>query len=276
MDVEFLKYIPRWEWPEDAGKRFLEILTDDRADDSERLLAAELAGDLTVINEELVTALLSILQDSDASDELRGKAAISLGPILEHADMMGFDDPDDLPITESTFHRIQESLRELYTNCDIPKLVRRRILEASVRASRDWHEDAVRTAYSSDEEDWKLTAVFSMRWVRGFDDQIVEALESGNEDVQYEAACAAGRWEVDAAWPYVSRLIASKNTDKPLLLAAIDAVAAIRPEEAGLLLVDLSDSEDEDIVDAATEAMVRAEKSFEDELDYDEDDDVFL
>jgi len=39
------------------------------------------------------------------------------------------------------------------------------------------------------------------------------------------------------------------------LLAAISAVGSIRPAEAGNILVDLADSEDEEIAEAADEAM---------------------
>ena len=189
----------------------LAILEDDRADTSDRILAAELAGDFTVINDNLVDVLLSVLQSGEASDQLRSQAAVSLGPVLEHADTDGFEDPDDVPISEASFHRIQNSLRKLYFDADVPKDVRRRVLEASVRAPQGWHPDAVRAAYGSDDEDWKLTAVFSMRWVRGFDDQILEALGSDNEDIHYQAVCAAGSWEVDAAWSHVSKLLTARD-----------------------------------------------------------------
>jgi HEAT repeat protein len=141
-----------------------------------------------------------------------------------------------------------------------------------VRAPQDWHREAIRAAWSSEDEEWKLTAVFCMRYVRGFDDQIVEALDSENLDIQYEAVCAAGNWGLDAAWPHVTALLASEDTGKPLLLAAIDAVASIRPEEAGPILVDLADSEDEEIAEAAQEAMEMAEAQRKFELDGEDDD----
>jgi hypothetical protein len=145
------------------------------------------------------------------------------------------------------------------------------ILEASARAPQSWHENAVRAAYSSRDEDWKLTAVFCMRFIRGFDDQILESLNSKNEDIHYEAVCAAGNWGVDAAWPHIAALVGSEKTDKDLLLAAIDAIAIIRPEEASEILVDLTHSDDEEIVEAAYEAMAMAEP-WEDEEDEDEED----
>jgi len=259
IDVKVLRDIPPWEWPEGAGKMFLDILRGGQAAEADRLLAAELAGDFTVINDELADALLSILRSGDESEALRGQAAISLGPMLEQADMDGFEEADGVPIAERTFHRIQESLRKLYMDAGVPKDVRRRILEAAVRAPQDWHREAVRAAYGSDDEVWRLTAVFCMRFVRGFDEQILEALDSRNPDIHYEAVCAAGAWEVDAAWPHIAALVTSEETDKPLLLAAIEAVASIRPREAAEILDDLTDSDDEDIVEAVSEAMTMAE-----------------
>jgi hypothetical protein len=60
------------------------------------------------------------------------------------------------------------------------------------------------------------------------------------------------------------------HTPKPLLLAAIGAVANIRPAEAGTILVDLADSEDEEIAETAAEAMAEAEMA-SDEEDPEED-----
>jgi hypothetical protein len=274
MNLRTLKDIPPWDWPEGTGKMLLDILRNDRSSESDLLLATDLAGNFTVIDDELVAALLSILRSGGKSKTVRAQAAISLGPVLEHADMHGLDD-DAVPIAESTFRRIHESLRKLYMDADVPKEVRRRILEVSVRAPQEWHQDAVRAAYSSDDEAWKLTAVFCMRFVRGFNDQILEALKSENPDIFYEAVLAAGNWGVDAAWPHVLALVTSGETDKALLLAAIDAVAGIRPREATEVLADLADSDDEDIVIAVCDAMAMAEgpsgEDEDDELDDDDD-----
>jgi hypothetical protein len=274
MELKVLKDTPPWDWPEDADKTILDVLRNDRADEPDRVLAADLAGDFTVVNDELVEALLSILNNGDMSQDIRERAAISLGPILEHADTDGFDDPDDVPVTEDTFLDIKKSLQKLYRDAAVPKTVRRRILEASVRAPEDWHQDAVRAAHASNDEDWKLTAVFSMRWVGGFNHQILEALDSENPHLHYQAVCAAGNWEIDAAWSHISGLITSKETDKALLLAAIDAAINIRPKEAGMILVDLTDSDDGDIVDAAYEAMAMAESAAELENLDDDDDNI--
>ena len=59
-------------------------------------------------------------------------------------------------------------------------------------------------------------------------------------------------------------------------MAAISAVASIHPEQAGAILVDLTDSDDEDIVEAAFEAMAIAEGPDGDESDDDEEDDELV
>lgn len=278
MDLKTLLDTPPWEWPRDAGKTFLKFLMDRRASESDRLIAADLAGDYVVINDELADALLAIVSSANESEPLRAKAAVSFGPALEAADTEGFDDPDDLPpITERTFHKIQNSLHKLYLDASTPKLVRRRILEASVRSPEPWHQDAIGEAYSSGDNEWVLTAVFGMRHVRGFDDQILAALESADPDIHYEAVEAAGNWELDAAWRHVVELVNHPDTPRPLLLAAIEAVGSIRPLEARKILMDLADSDDEEIADAADEAIMMAEAvtDVEDE-DEDEDEDEWV
>ncbi len=273
MDLKTLKDTPPWDWPEDAGKMILEILRDDLAEESDRLLAAELAGDFTVINEALADTLLSIVHSVDEPEELRCEAAISLGTALEYADMYEFEDADDAPIPEELFRRIHASLHKLYMDEDVPKEVRRRILEASVHAPQDWHKETVSAAYSTDDKAWKLTAVFCMRFVCGFEKQILETLDSKNPDMHYQVVCAAGNWELDAAWPHIAALITADETDKPLLLAAIDALGNIRPQEASEILDNLIDSHDEDITEAVYDALAMAEGLSEDE-DYNNDDDL--
>jgi len=275
MDLKTLENTPPWEWPEDAAQYFLKIIGDDQAGESDRCLAAELAGDYTVINDEIAHALLLITGNPHESEKLRGISVISLGTCLTHVDMMGFEDADDIMISEKTIIKIQETLHKLFMDTEIPTDVRRRILEASVQAPQDWHGENVGTAFSSGEEAWRLTAVFCMRFIRGFDDQILEALSDKNADIHYHAVCAAGNWAVAAAWPHIRELVDSDATDKSLLLAAIDAVINIRPQEAAEVLGDLIDDDDEEISDAVYEALAMAEAL--DEIDdEEEEDDEFL
>src|SRR5712692_9673726 len=105
MDLKTLQDTPPWDWPRDAGKRFQEILIDHRADESDRLVAAELAGDLTVINDELADSLTAIIRSPDEPERLRARAAIALGPVLEQAETDGFKDPDSCGRCSSSMRR---------------------------------------------------------------------------------------------------------------------------------------------------------------------------
>lgn len=258
MDLKTLEETPPWEWPKDTDKMLLDILRKGPVDDPDRMLAVQLAGESTVVNDELARALLSVAQNDKEDEEVRGAALIALGPALEQADMMGFDEEDYIVISEELFRMLQSSLQKLYMNPDLPKDIRRSVLEAAVRAPQQWQYEAVRAAYTGNDEAWRLTAVFCMGYLDGFDTQIMEALGSDDPDIHFHAVCAAGNWDVHDAWPHIAALVRSDETEKELRIAAIGALAGIRPEESVEILNELIDSEDEDIVEAVFEALAMA------------------
>ncbi len=259
---------PRWDWPRGTRPGLLRILRDPDAGERKRLLATGLAVHCGAGDDELASALLKVVCDAAASEELRGKAAIALGPVLEIADTDGFGagDPDASAISERSLEEIQEALHALYLDAAVPQEVRRRVLEASVRAPRPWHEDALRAAYAAAEAGWKLTAVLGMRYVRGFDAEILEALAEGDVDIHAEALRAAGNWQLDEAWEHAVALIEDEAADRRLRLAAIEAVGQIRPDEAAEALADLEDSSDPDIEEAVAEALAMGGCDWDDDL----------
>lgn len=268
-DLKELAQTEPWDWPPDAGRRLLEALTDRRATLADRLQAGKFAGELVVMNDELASALLALAGNGDEPDELRARAAVSLGPVLDQM-AVELDAPEpDLPISGTTFENLKERLRQIFSDPAVPKEVRRRVLEGSVRAPEAWHEAATREAYASSDPEWRLTAVFCMRFVRGFDREIVEALDANDSDIHYEAVVAAGYRAVEEAWPHVKALLTRPPADKALLLAAIESSATIRPDEVPELLADFLVSDEEDVAAAAEEAVAMAEGL----TDHDEDDD---
>ncbi|MCP4691561.1 MAG: hypothetical protein GY859_26180 [Desulfobacterales bacterium] len=185
MDLRNLIDTPPWELGHDATEKVLAVLKDKHADESERRMAVSLAAEITVMNDEVANALLALGRDKDEAESLRASAVISLGTILEYVEIEELfdEDEEEAPITQKTFDGVRRSLRKLYMDADLPREVRRRTLEASVRAPMDWHKEAVRAAFSSDDESWRLTAVFCARRVKGFTDEITEALEIENKDI---------------------------------------------------------------------------------------------
>jgi hypothetical protein len=105
MELKLLPDIPPWDWPPDAAETIYQALTDKSASGTERLIAAELAGDLVVMNDSMAGALLAIVGDAEEREELRAAAAIGLGPVLEECDIADFEDPsgyNESPIAELT------------------------------------------------------------------------------------------------------------------------------------------------------------------------------
>jgi hypothetical protein len=279
MDVNTLANLPPWEWPPESAGVLAGVLSDPNATAKDRLLAAELSGEFVGVGDDVVRTLLAVVSDRAEPAELRARAAISLGPTLEafELDMFDEDEPDEPKISAPAIRDIQSGLHNAYLDADAPKLLRRRALEASVRAPAPWHEGAVRAAYYSGDPEWLLTAVFCMEYMDGFETEILEALESEDPQVEYHAVRAAGNHEIGAAWPQVRALVSSPETDRPLLLAAIHAVASIRPREAPNALRTLAESDDEEISDTVYEALSMAgvgeDLSFH---GFDDDEDIML
>lgn len=259
-NIQTLDEFAPWEWPEEAAEIISKVLTDKSATAADRLLAARLAGENVVLNDDMATHLLAIVKDADEPEELRAQAAVSFGAGFEYADIMEFDDfsDDDDVLSEDVFNQAQEALRVLYYDDSIPKIVRRRILEGAVRGPRDWHADAIRQAYARDDIEWKVSAVFCMGYSKGFEKEIMEALNSDEHDIFYEAVHSAGLCEMKDAWPYIKDILYDRNIDKWLLVAAIEASATVNPEEAAEILLEFEGSDDDDIAAAAEDALTTA------------------
>jgi len=187
MDFKALQTTPAWEWPPDASQTIKAVLIDAHASEEDRIAAALLAGDCVVIDEPLITALCSVLRSDKESDKLRAVAAIAFGPVLE----LQSEDDDDLPVSPKSLGQAQQALRAVHDDATAPILVRRRALEASVRNPEPWHNPAVLSAYERG-GDWKVTAVFCMRYVPGFEAQIVASLSDPDPAMLIEAVAAAG------------------------------------------------------------------------------------
>ena len=94
--------------------------------------------------------------------------------------------------------------------------------------------------------------------VPGFASEIVESLDHPDGEIRLEAVRSAGLRELRAAWPHIAHLLGSPDTDRELLLAAIEASVGVRGKATIEFLDDLSASQDEEIAEMAEEAMKMA------------------
>lgn len=272
--LQRLSDIPMWEWPVGANNTILDGLKSTEIE--HRRLAVEIAGQ--IVDDEIAKEVLSLIRD-EQDEEVAGRAAIALGPALEMCDLDGYEDGlDTPPLSENVFEQVVDSLESIYRDATAPKLVRRRVLEAAVRAARPWQKDAVRAAWRSDDPEWQVTAVFCMGYLPGFDAQIVEALYNASEAIQFEAVRAAGEREVTGAADMVLELAAADTTEDDLRLVAVQALSTPNPSGSEELLATLIDSDNEELAEVAEEALEERMlfAGLESELNNDDDDVIDL
>jgi hypothetical protein len=78
MNLSTLKDTPPWDWPRNAGEILAESLRNRGNAASDRIIAAELADYLGVMDDAMAELLLSIVRTADEPEQLRASAAISL------------------------------------------------------------------------------------------------------------------------------------------------------------------------------------------------------
>ncbi len=252
MSLEALKNSEPWDWPASADQVILKALQDTASSPEDRALAAEFGGDPTVVNVELIEAMLQIIQSHDETENLRLTCIMALGPVLELLDMGDLDDQNEL---RRQALLLPEILHTLHTDKNEPTILRRRALETSVRYDQDWHAGAIAVALEDSDTAWHRTAVFAMRFVSGFEKQIMEALGSDDPDTEFQAVCAADVWQLEPAWSHVLDLVRNHETEKYLRMAALEAMASINPDEAAGIIAELGEFADEETNDLAEEIL---------------------
>lgn len=221
-----------------------------------------------MVDDELARELLRFARDPAREDEERGRALIVLGPALEECHdeeapdgtletaPPGTEEWWDVPLSSAGYREVTEELRRIYLDGAMPKLVRRRALEAAVRAPREWQREAAATAWRSDDPEWRLTAVFAMGHLPGFEDEIGDAFQGEDAVVRREAMLAAGRSAAgEALGDSIQDVAADRKAGRDDRLAAIEALAELQPDGAFEVLDELRDDPDPEIAAAAEEAL---------------------
>jgi HEAT repeat protein len=236
--------------------RLLASLTDP--DEETRAAALEELAD--EMNDEIAQALLDIAE-SDAAEDVRDDAIIALGPVIEECGMDYHDEADfdfdpelGPPVSRETFASIVRRIRGLYDDEAQPKVIRRRAFEVLVRDPLPWLSQEIRDRFASADSDWRLTAVFAMGYVTGFETTIAETVSTAKGLLLLEAVRAAANMEVSAAASRIHELATSRAADLILRLAAIEALPHVDPGCIDVL-EDLTRSEDREIAEAAEYAV---------------------
>jgi HEAT repeat protein len=194
----------------------------------------------------LISPLIRHLESDPAAD-VRAAAALSLGRFL----LLGEYDQIDT----SAARRVEEALLEAYRTPDQDVSVRRRVLEALANSSLDELPDMILEAYEDDDDIMRVGAVFAMgrssdpRWNR----TVLDELGSSDSGMLFEATRASGELEIEEALPDLLRLLGDEDIE--IRDAAVWALGRIGGREARRALKACCASDDEDLVEAAEEAL---------------------
>jgi HEAT repeats len=263
------------QWPDSARKRIDRAL----AHTTDEICLSGIYLCLEEMEDRLANRLLSITT-SDRDLKLRIEAVGVLGTVLEEFHLMfDYEDPDSATsITMRMFDKIQRALKFTFYDANTPKMLRCRILESSVQAEQAWHSKAISDAYRSDDRDWRITAIFCMGFVDGFDETIIKHLQDEDPESLREAVRAAGNMVIIEAADRIMEIAGDENTDEKMRQEAIWAIGQIVPTNAESLLDELAKSKNEVISDAAKMAQKDIEYFYEQAEEYlfGEDPDVDL
>ena len=210
------------------------------------------------MDEELARAIVDIAAGNH-DDEIRADAIVALGPLIEEcADdyIAGFEWGPELgpPVSRETFHSLVQRLRAMYDDESEPKVVRRRAFEVLVRDPQPWQDDEIRKLFASPDEEWRLTAIFGMGAMTGFEKELLEVVTHGEGVQLAEAVRSAGKIELKKAARTIRNFATSNKTERDLRLEAIRALPNVDADSFGVL-EELSQSKDPEIAEAAEDAM---------------------
>ncbi len=195
----------------------------------------------------LIRPLLHMLQH-DPDVNVREAAAIALGRYVLAGEL------GDLPMREVT--PVVEALLQVVQNSEEDIDVRRRALESIAFIDEPHVRDLIEAAYYHPDTRMQVSAVFAMgrsgntRWAS----YVLTELESPDPELRYEAALAAGNLELADAIQPLRRLI-EEDKDVEIQLAAIEALGRIGGAEAERILLQLLDSPEDAIAEAAEDAL---------------------
>ncbi|MEI2689977.1 MAG: HEAT repeat domain-containing protein [Anaerolineae bacterium] len=198
----------------------------------------------------LITPLIRCLE-RDADPDVRAAAALSLGRFL----LLG----EYGQIDASAAQRVTTILLAAYRRQQEEVWVQRRLLEALANSSLAELPDLIFAAFQEGDDTLRVGALFAMgrsadsRWNR----YVLEELDNSDSATLFEAVRASGELEIEEAVPALLRLL--DDEDIEIRDAAVWALGRIGGREAWRALKACCASDDEDLVDAAENALAELE-----------------
>ena len=218
----------------------------------------------------------------DPHSEVRAHAISALGRYVFEGDIAVFEELEgyEPTISPDEYSRVSDFLFRIAQDPEEALEARRYAIEAlAFRADDPDVLDLIEWAYNYNDRRMKASALFSMarngdaRWT----EYILKELQSGDQEIQYEAVHAAGELGLEEAIETLIEIVKSKHTRKPLRLLSIYALGQTGSERAYTVIERMTHSKDRDVRDVARDAMDEwyAIKSADEIIDDEYTDDMF-
>lgn len=264
-------------WPSVKPNRKLLLLEE---------LLSHLNSEVLVSYEEIGMALLN-----DADGEVRARAIgllaesndpelvdtlidiflndADLAPRMESANLLGeFVLLGELEELDEEFQRkVEDALMSVIRSEDNPSL-RKRALESLGYSSRDEMANMIESAFQRADPTWVASSLRAMgrshdnRW----NDDVVSKLLEEDPRIRLAAAEAAGELSIEEAGPIMLQMLEDEEEDDDVISAVIWSLSQIGGDDARIYLVHLIEqTEDEDLVAFLEDALENLD--FNEELD---------
>lgn len=235
---------------ESFGADFNAVFRSSLGSKDDQIRAKAIDGLWEVEETGLITPLVRMLKE-DPSELVRERAAAALGRFALLAELEELDQQHSALVREALLESIRDEGETLE--------VRRRAVESVSFFGGEEIKSVIQTAYDHLAEKMRISAVFAMgrsldpRW----DDIVRAELMNPNPEMRYEAAIASGELGVSEAVAILVELI--PDPDAEVQGAAIWALGQIGGREAKKALRACCHSEDEELAEAAREALEELE-----------------
>jgi HEAT repeat protein len=239
---------------DDAELDFGEVLRILLSDGDPDVRATAISGLWEDHDERLVDTFIAILAN-DPNLRVRAAAAEALGSftLLAVLGRLHGDRPQ----------RLRAALLAVVNapadEADEAMELRRRALESVAYLEGEDVAQAIASAYTADEHDMKVSAVFSMgrncdpRWIP----YVEKELHSPSPELRFEAARAAGELEMTMAVPRLIEMIT--DPDRQVQMMSVWALGQIGGALAKKTLQNLTNSNDDELREVAEEALAELE-----------------
>jgi len=226
---------------------FRDVLFFCLADSDEVVRSAAIEG---LVDDESLSLLEQLLQMAagDPSPQVRSEAVLALGRFVYLMETTDF--------LEGYRQRLLRLLLDIFGDAQAPLEVRRRAVETvSYMGDSSEVEETILRAYQAEEREMHVSAIHAMGHHMGerWHPFLERELASPDPEMRYEAAWACGEMGDPRLVPSLAPLL--DDADHEVARAAIWALGEIGGAQARRLLERCLEREEEDIREAAEEAL---------------------